>query len=103
VTRPALAVVLAAALTLAAYTPAAAACGEDLVSAGQNIERTRIDLQAAAPAGKCAAYRQHVAALTQVRGVFARCDSGPNKAKNGAQVGASLTDMTRQMRQSCKR
>src|SRR3954464_11633816 len=64
----------AAAITaLSATSPAAAACNDDLIKADQNIHRTRAELQkaasAAAPA-KCAAYRKHVASLTNVRNVF---------------------------------
>jgi hypothetical protein len=101
--RNAPALLLAAAFALAMPGSAAAACREDLVGASQTIERTRGELQGAAPAGKCAAYRQHVAALTQVRAVFARCDTGPNKATNAGQVRASLADMAKQMQASCKR
>jgi hypothetical protein len=93
----------AACLTLAALSPASAACREDLVSVSENMARTRAGLQGAAPAAQCAAYRAHVAALTQVRAVFARCDTGAKKAEHGAQVGASLADMTKQMQASCKR
>jgi hypothetical protein len=98
-----IAAILAVPFALAALAPAAAECREDLVSASQTIARTRTGLESAAPAGKCAAYRQHVAALTQVRTVFARCDTGANKAKNADQVGASLADMTKQMQAACKR
>lgn len=95
--------VVAAPLTLLALGPAAAACREDLVSASQTIERTRNGVQGAAPAAKCAAYRQHVAALTQVRNVFARCDTGANKGKNAEQVGVLLAELTKQMQASCKK
>ena len=54
-------------------------------------------------AARCAAYRQHVASLTQVRAVFARCDTGANKAKNDAQVGATLAEVNKQARQACKK
>jgi hypothetical protein len=93
----------AAVLTLSALSPASAACREDLVGASQTIERTRTGLESAAPAAKCAAYRQHVAALTQVRDVFARCDTGASKAKHSEQVGASLAELRKQMQASCKR
>jgi hypothetical protein len=89
-----------------AAAPAGAACREDLVAVDQAVHRTRADLHGAAtatPAVKCAAYRQHVAALTKIRDVFARCDTGANKAKNAAQVKASIADLTRQMQESCKK
>jgi len=95
--------VLLAVMVMAA--PAAAACREDLVRTAQDLERTRTDLQgaaAAASAAKCAAYRAHVAALNQVKTVFARCDKGADKAKNANQVGASITQFTKEMRASCK-
>ena len=71
-----------AALVLAGAS-ASAACRDDLIKADQNFAKTRSELQgtagAAAPA-KCAAYRKHVASLTEVRNVFARCDTGSDKA-----------------------
>src|SRR5882757_9891612 len=77
---------LAAGAVLAALTGAAdAACRDDLVKADQNFNRTRSALQqaaAAAPAAKCVAYRRHVASLTEVRSVFARCDTSASKAAN---------------------
>jgi len=91
---------------LCATQPAAAACREDLVKADQNFNRTRSELQkaasAAAPA-KCAAYRRHVASLTQVRTVFGRCDTGGNKAQNAAATNAALAEFTRQMNESCRK
>jgi hypothetical protein len=97
---------LLAATVMAAASPAAAACREDLIKADQNLHRTRAELQKAASAAqpaKCTAYRRHVASLTNVRGVFARCDTGANKAQNAAATGAALADFTRQMNESCKR
>jgi hypothetical protein len=87
------------------FTDAAqAACREDLVATAQDLARTRTALEGAAQGtpAQCAALRQHVATLTKVRAVFARCDTGANKAKNAAQVGDSITTLTRQMRASCK-
>ena len=82
-------------VSLPASCSAAVACGSatadcrgDLVKSEQNLNRTRGDLQQAAtatPPVRCAAYRKHVASLTEVRSVFARCDTGANKA---AQCGA---------------
>jgi len=86
--------------------PAAAACRDDLVKADQNFNRSRTDLQkaaGAAPAAKCGAYRRHVASLTEVRNVFARCDTGADKAKNAAQTNTALAEFTKQMRESCKK
>src|ERR1044072_62571 len=74
------------AIVLGGYAGAAsAACRDDLVATSQNLKRTREGMERAATgseAAKCAAYRQHVASLTQVRAVFARCDTGADKAKN---------------------
>jgi len=95
---------VAAACTCAA--PAAAACRDELVKADQNFNRTRTGLQQAASAAapvKCAAYRRHVASLTQVRNVFARCDTGTNKAQNAAQTNSAIAEFTRQMNESCKK
>ena len=47
------------------------------------------------------AYRRHVASLTQVRNVFARCDTSADKAKNAAQTNATLASFTKQMRENC--
>ena len=104
-TRAVIACLLAAAAITAA-SPAAAACRDDLIKADQNLHRTRSDLQkaaSAAPAARCLAYRRHVASLTNVRNVFARCDTGANKAQNAAATGAALAEFTRQMQESCKR
>jgi hypothetical protein len=85
---------------------ASAACRDELIKADQNFHRTRSELQgaaSAAPAAKCAAYRRHVASLTEVRNVFARCDTSGDKAKNAAQTNAAIAEFTRQMRDSCKK
>ena len=85
---------------------ASAACRDDLIKADQNFDRTRSELQraaSAAPAAKCTAYRRHVASLTEVRKVFARCDTGGDKAKNAAQTKAALGEFTKQMRVNCKK
>ena len=85
---------------------ASAACRDDLIKADQNFAKTRSALQSAAsaaPAVKCAAYRRHVASLTEVRNVFARCDTGGNKAKNAAQTNVALGEFTKQMRESCRK
>ena len=105
-TMTAMRLALFLAVVFAATTPASAACREALVAVDQAVHRTRTDLHgaaSAAPAVKCAAYRQHVAALSKIRDVFARCDTGANKAKNAAQVKASIADLTKQMQESCKR
>jgi hypothetical protein len=86
--------------------PAHAACRDDLVAVNQQFERTRADVQKAArqPAAvKCTAYRQHVAALTQVRDVFARCDTGASKAENVGKVAASIGEFNKLAQQTCKR
>ena len=57
----------------------------------------------AAPPAKCTAYRKHVASLTAVRNVFARCDTGGNKAQNAAQTNAAIAEFTKQMRESCRK
>ena len=97
---------LLAGMIAASAGAASAACREDLVATSQNLKRTREGMESAAngtAAAKCAAYRQHVASLTQVRAVFARCDTGADKAKNAAQVGATIADVNKQARQACKK
>ena len=97
---------LAMGLIIALGTSAAsAACREDLVATAQNVKRTQAEVESLAgkpPAAQCAAYRQHVAALTQVRGVFARCDTSTAKGKNAGQVTTEIATVTRQMRAACK-
>jgi hypothetical protein len=100
--RAALACLIIACSTLAA----SAACREDLVKADQDFAKSRSALQAsatAAPAARCTAYRRHVASLTQVGRVFARCDTSADKAKNAAQTKSALADFTRQMNDACKK
>ena len=85
---------------------ASAACREDLVASSEKLKRTREGMESAAKgtaAAQCAAYRQHVASLTQVRAVFARCDTSANKTKNDAQVGATIAEVNKQAQQACKR
>lgn len=104
-TRATFALLVAAALTGLAQ-PVAAACRDDLIKADQNFARTRTELNkaaTAAPTAKCVAYRRHVASLNQVKTVFARCDTGTNKAQNAAATSAALAEFTRQMQESCKR
>jgi hypothetical protein len=83
---------------------AQAACREDLVASAQDLERSRSAVEQAGQGtpAQCAALRQHVATLTRIRTVFARCDNGANKGRNAAQVGDSITAFTKQMRASCK-
>jgi hypothetical protein len=52
---------------------------------------------------KCAAYRKHVASLTEVRRVFARCDTSANKAANAAQTNTTLAAFTQQMQENCRK
>jgi hypothetical protein len=83
-----------------------AACRDDLMATQQNLQRTREGMESAAKGtatAQCAAYRRHVASLTQVRSVFARCDTSANKAKNDAQVGATIAEVNKQARQACKK
>jgi|EndMetStandDraft_2_1072991.scaffolds.fasta_scaffold78778_2 hypothetical protein len=83
---------------------AQADCRDDLIKADQNFNKTRSALQkaaTAAPPVKCAAYRQHIASLNLVKGVFARCDTSATKAKNAAQTNSAITEFTKQMRSSC--
>jgi hypothetical protein len=100
--RAALACVMAACWAAGA----AAACRDDLIKADQDFAKSRTSLNAAAnaaPAAKCAAYRRHVASLTQVSRVFARCDTSGDKAKNAAQTKSALADFTRQMNDACRK
>jgi hypothetical protein len=96
----------AVAVTAVLAGSASAACREDLVRTAQDLQRTRAEVEKAAdktPPVKCAAYRQHVAALNGVKTVFARCDTSADKAKNAGQVATTIAAVTRQMQQSCKK
>jgi len=97
-----------AGVLLAAFAcgSASADCRDDLVKVDQRFNRSRSDLQKAAtatPPVKCAAYRRHVASLTEVRKVFARCDTSANKAANAAQTNTTLAAFTQQMQENCKK
>ncbi len=97
---------LLTALSIGWTAAAAAACRDDLVKADQDFSKSRSALQAAASAAppvKCAAYRRHVVSLTQVSKVFARCDTGGDKAKNATQTNSALADFKRQMNEACKK
>jgi len=104
VMRMNLRIALLAAVLVGVADAAQAACREDLVASAQDLERSRSAVEQAGQGtpGQCAALRQHVATLTKIRAVFARCDNGANKGKNAAQVGDSITAFTKQMRASCK-
>lgn len=99
-------VLLACVLAVCTTGAASAACRDDLIKADQDFAKSRSALQASAsatPPAKCAAYRRHVASLSQVSKVFARCDTSANKAKNASQTSSALTDFTRQMNEVCKK
>ncbi len=97
---------LLAGIVVGVSDAAAAACRDDLLATQQNLKRTREGMASAAngtEAVKCTAYRRHVASLTQVRAVFSRCDSSADKAKNDAQVGATIVQVNKQAQQACKK
>ncbi len=97
---------LLAAAVCAAISPAAAACREDLVASSENLKRTREGLETSTKgsvAVQCAAVRQHIASLNQVKTVFARCDTSADKAKNAGQVTTTIAMLSKQMRSSCKK
>ena len=95
-----------AAVLMSACGIANAACRDDLIAADQNLNTTRSALQQAASAAapvKCVAYRKHIASLTQVRSVFARCDTSAGKAANAAQTNTAIAAFTKQMQDACKK
>lgn len=97
---------VAGVLAVLAAGPAAAACREELVTAAKGLETSRAGVAAAAKGAapaKCAADRQHLAALRQVRDVFGRCDKSAAKAKNLGQVDGSIAVTARNVEHSCKR
>jgi hypothetical protein len=101
---PLRAAALAALFTIGAV-PAAADCLADLTASQQGLERTRagVDAANAGPdAQKCAAHRQHYAAMVKVRDVFARCDTGAKKAERAVQLKASIDDFRAKMPRGCR-
>jgi hypothetical protein len=85
---------------------AAADCREDHMAADQNVRRTRAAIEKVmngTEAARCSAYRRHITALTEQRGVIARCDTGPNQAQNVGAVDSQIADFNRRAEASCKR
>jgi acetylglutamate kinase len=86
--------------------PALADCREDHTAADQNVRRTRVAIEkvmSGTEAAKCSAYRRHITALTEQRGVIARCDTGSNRAQNVSAIDGVIADFTRRAEASCKR
>ncbi|MEH2509926.1 hypothetical protein V1291_001280 [Nitrobacteraceae bacterium AZCC 1564] len=99
---------LATGITLLACSVglAVADCREDHVAADQNVRRTRAAIEKVmndTEAAKCSAYRRHIVALTEQRAVIARCDTGPNRAKNVSAIDSQIADFSRRAEASCKR
>jgi hypothetical protein len=97
---------IAIAIACLCASQALADCRDDLVKADQDFSKSRTALNAASnapPPVRCAAYRRHVASLTQISKVFARCDTGSDKAKNATQTTSALADFRRQMNEVCKK
>jgi hypothetical protein len=91
-------------VVLCVAAPAQAACRDDLIKSDQDFAKTRSALQKAAeaaPAVKCAAYRRHIASLTQFRNVLSRCDTSANKAKNAEKTNADIASFNKSMREAC--
>ncbi|MGL5166361.1 MAG: hypothetical protein ACRC9K_10795 [Afipia sp.] len=87
-------------------TSALADCRKDHIAADQNVRRTRVGIEKLADgteAAKCAAYRRHIAALTEQRGMMARCDTGPNQAQNVSSIDTIIADFNKRAEVSCKR
>ena len=81
-----------------------ATCRDDLIKVDQTVQSSRNNLQKSLSgnaAVKCAALRQHVAALNGVKTVFARCDTSGNKAANAKQTNTAIAELTKQMRTTC--
>jgi hypothetical protein len=85
---------------------AAADCREDHMATDQSVRRTRAAIEKVindTEAAKCSAYRRHIAALAEKRAVIARCDTGPNRAKNVSAIDSQIADFSRRAEASCKR
>ncbi|MGO4715024.1 hypothetical protein [Bradyrhizobium sp. 2TAF24] len=83
----------------------AAGCRDDMLTADQNVRRTRTGLDNAAgdtDAAQCTAYRRHIDALSDYRSVIARCDRGPNQSQNVQAVDTEIVTLAPRMRAVCK-
>jgi hypothetical protein len=82
-----------------------AGCREDHLAADQNLRKTRAGIEKVAQAtdaAKCAAYRRHVVALTEQRAVLARCDTGPNQARNIQAIDTQIANFAGRVRDVCQ-
>jgi hypothetical protein len=101
IARTSMALVLATAL---AGPAAAAECKDELMATQHGLQDTQAAVQRAATgpeAQKCPAFRRHYAAMVKVRAVFARCDTGKQKAAHAAQLDSSIAEFLRQMPPGC--
>ncbi len=93
-----------AAAALAVTTPARADCKSDLAAVDKSFTATLERLDAAAKgtqAEKCAAYRSHVAIMTNGYNVFMRCMSGHEQRENAGQMGVSIADFNELIKRRC--
>jgi len=100
----ALALVLPALLG-STFNAVAGSCRDDMLTADQNVRRTRTGLDNAAgdtDAAQCTAYRRHIDALSELRSVIARCDRGPNQSQNVQAVDTQIVTLAPRMRAVCK-
>lgn len=99
-----LALILTSAVVFAA-TSAHADCASDLAAVDKSFTETLARLDAAAKgtqAEKCAAYRSHVAIMTNGYNVFMRCMSGHAQRENAGQMGVSIDDFNEIITRRCK-
>ncbi|MEW6640241.1 MAG: hypothetical protein AB1586_07025 [Pseudomonadota bacterium] len=83
----------------------AAGCRDDMLTADQNVRRTRTGLDNVAgdsDGAQCTAYRRHIDALSELRAVIARCDRGPNQSRNVQAVDTEIVTLASRMRAVCK-
>jgi hypothetical protein len=100
-----LAPLVVAAATFAAGPVAAADCKSDLVASQQGLKASGAgvsEVSVGPDAGKCPAYRKHLAAMVKFREVLSRCDTGAQRAEHVAQLNASIDDFRKKAPTGCK-
>ncbi|HEY8566922.1 MAG TPA: hypothetical protein VIL65_15600 [Beijerinckiaceae bacterium] len=95
---------IAVAVPGAALAQTTAACPRDLAAVDASFSQTmqRLDaVQTADQDGKCAAWRQHVAAMQAGVTVFRRCLSGHAQRENVLQLLVSIEDFEELLKRKC--
>lgn len=95
---------LIALAALSMTAPARADCKSDLAAVDKSFTETqnRLDsVEKGTQAEKCAAYRSHVAIMTNGYNVFMRCMSGHEQRENSLQMAVSIDDFNEIIKRRC--